>query len=77
VRNIRKHSNMFSETSHHIDIPFWGQTIPYLGEGGKANWPKKILPTPVIGMKDDISWIIKFFIYYISFKTLYYLQLVQ
>jgi hypothetical protein len=31
----------------------------------------------VIGMKNDISWIIKFFIYYISFKILYYLQLVQ
>jgi hypothetical protein len=35
------------------------------------------LKLPVIGMKNDISWIIKFFIYYISFKTLYYLQMVQ
>lgn len=31
----------------------------------------------MIGMKNDIAWIIKFFIYYISIKTLYYLQLVQ
>jgi len=49
----------------------------YMGNSPVTGDSQYLSQGEMIGMKNDIAWIIKFFIYYISIKTLYYLQLVQ
>jgi hypothetical protein len=46
MRNLLKHRDMFSETSHHGKIPFWAKTYLIWGGRGKGQLALKNLATP-------------------------------